>query len=208
MRGRDLPRVREGGRRLELDVERHQRRPCRHQDRAGGRVKPRRAEVRHELPTLDPLRQRRGAASPQLRPGSASGQDAVQEHRQPEPLAEQVGQHQRLGAGGAAVLFAAVHDRRHVDGAHARVDPVVPVDRHQLDGLGRPARDRVRQLAGLAGEREHAAVVVRIGVHVEQPPVERAGRSARSSAASRPSETFGHGEQHGHVRGALDTARS
>ena len=58
---------------------------------------------------------------------------------------------------------------------------------------GRPRPRRARRSARVlraARQREHAAVVVGIGVDVEQPRVERVGDRI-DRAASRPSETFG-----------------
>ena len=88
----------------QLDVERDQRRACGHQHGAGasgeacaarspGGARPRRSA-------------RPASAGPpraQLGPRAPAGELAVQEHRQAELVAQQVAEHERLGAGRAAI---------------------------------------------------------------------------------------------------------
>ena len=87
----DPPGVVERRRRRELDVERHQRRPSGDEDRTGGRVQPRRPEVRRELTGGDPPRQLRRTAAAKLGPGAphevllvmdaTTGQNGLQQAR-------------------------------------------------------------------------------------------------------------------------------
>ena len=91
-----------------------------------------------------------------------------------ELAAKQIAEDKRLSARGAAVRRVEIHDRRHVDRADPGVNAFVAV--HDIDPanrLGGALQNRVRQLAGLASEREHAAVVVGVGVDAEQASVER-----------------------------------
>ena len=89
-------------------------------------------------------------------------------------MSEHVGEHERLGARRSAVLVVQVHDRRHVDGADAWVLSPVVADVDPGDGFARPREHRRRQRARPSGERVHAAVMVGIGMDVEQARVERA----------------------------------
>src|ERR1035437_5172160 len=136
-------------------------------------MQPPRTEIRRELAGGDPLGQGRRAAAAQLCPRAAVGEDAVQEHGQLQLIAEQVGERQRLGARGPPVGGAAVDDRRHVDRADAWVDPRVLVDPNLVQRHGGAVGDPSRQRSGRPGKREHAAVVVRVGVDVEQWGAER-----------------------------------
>ena len=72
----------------------------------------RRAEIR-----VDPVQAARPA---QLRARAPAAELAVEVHGDAEPP-ELLGEHQRLGAGGAAVGLLEVDDRGDVDDAHARV---------------------------------------------------------------------------------------
>ena len=127
-------------RRVDLDVERDQRR-ARGDERGAGGGMAGRPEV--GLEAVQP------AGLAELRAGAAAGQLAVQIDGDAE-LPDLVGEHERLGARGALVGLVEVDDRRHVDGSHARVQALVA---RQVD-----ARDRRSdafehggvQLAGLA----------------------------------------------------------
>ena len=74
---------------------------------------------------------------------------------------------QRLGARRPALGLGAVHDRRDVERAHARVHARVRAHVDPLDRDARALRERAVQLARLAREREDGAVVVGVGVDVE-----------------------------------------
>ena len=157
--------------RRQVDVERDQRRARRGEHRARRRMGAPRSEVRDELTRLDAPFQPRRAAAPDvgalalLRPRREL---AVQEHRHPELLAHEPGGRQRLRAGGAAALVVEVDDRHHVERAHVRVDAVVARDVDPLDRRPGEVQERRRQLALRRREREHGAVVVGIGVQVEE----------------------------------------
>ena len=80
-----------------------------------------------------------------------------------------MGEQQRLGHGGPALGVGAVDDRRDVEHPHARVHAGVGGQVDPLDRLARAFQQRQVQRARLAREREHGAVVVGVGVDVEQP---------------------------------------
>src|ERR1019366_84358 len=162
-----------GGRRRELDVERHQGRTGSDEHRAARGMQPPWTEVRRELAGGDSVCERRRPATPQLGSGAAVGEDPVEEHGQLQLIAEQVGEHQRLGAGGATVDLAAVDDRRDIDRADARVDSRVLVDADLVRRRGGPGGDPWGEGPGRSRQREHAAVMVGIGVDVEQRGAER-----------------------------------
>ena len=136
-----------------------------------------------------------------LQPGRAGGAEerrsppapelAVAEHRDPEtadPLAERSGDPLGLGIAGPEA-----HDRHDIGGAHARVDALVPgqidaLDRDR-DGGGEP----LDQAVGLAHAREHRAVVVGVGVHVEDRRVRLDRRpDGRHGAGIAPGGEVGH----------------
>ena len=75
------------------------------------------------------------------------------------------------------VLRPQRHDRHHVGGADPRVRAFVGAQVDPLDGDRDPCQQRVGQLRLRADEREDRAVVVGVGVHVEQARV-RAERDA------------------------------
>ena len=83
-----------------------------------------------------------------------------------------------------------VDDRRDVDRAHARVRARVRAQVDAGDRLARAGEHALGQLAGLARDREHRAVVVGVGGVVDQAGPERGAIAARASG-SRPSETLG-----------------
>ena len=104
----------------------------------------------------------------QARAGAPARERAVQIDGQAEVAAEPVREQQRLGGRGAPLGIGAVDDGRDVEHAHARVQPLVRGQVDPLDRLARALQQRLVQPAGLPGEREHAAVVVRVAVDVEQ----------------------------------------
>ena len=107
-----------------------------------------RAEVRHQLAAFDPCREARRPAAAELGAGSAPREDPVQEDRQLELVAEQVAEHERLGAGRAAIALVEVHDRRDVERADARVDALVAACMSiRAIASARAARTRRRELA-------------------------------------------------------------
>jgi hypothetical protein len=164
----DLLGVLERRGRLELDVEGDQRRPHSDEGGAGGGMEVRGAEVGRELPGVDAALELRGPPTSERGAGAATREDAVEEHGEVERHGQAVGEDERLGGGGAAILLAEVDDRRDVDGTHAGVDALVRLQIDGGDGLSGPADDGLGQLAGVAREGVRAAVVVGVGVDVEE----------------------------------------
>ena len=124
---------------------------------------------------------------------------AVQEHRQLQVGAQEVGEDERLGDGGPPLPGTGMDDGRDVDRPHARVLARVRVEIDAAQRLLDAARDRLRQRAGLAGEAEHRPVMVRVRVDVEQSRAatreRRPDRVQRAPVATlrdvRDSEEFG-----------------
>jgi hypothetical protein len=164
----------------QVDVERDQRRPRGHEQRAGARVHPPRAEVGRELAAVDAPSEPFRAAAAELGAVAvlrARGELAVEEHRQLEVVRDESGRCEGLGARGAALCLVEVDDRRHVEGPHMRVrSPVGP----QVDASHRLARAREESLVQVALRRrecEHAAAVIGVRVHVENArPAAECGR--------------------------------
>ena len=125
----------------ELDVERDQRRPSRHEHGAGGAMKLARPKIGRQLTPLDPLGERSRASATQSGAGPATGEEAVQEHRNLLGT-EHVGERERFRARRAAVGLAQEHDRGHVHGAHPWVESGVVPDVNPLDRRQRPVSDR------------------------------------------------------------------
>ena len=72
-----------------------------------------------------------------------------------------------------------------------RVDAGVGADVDARDRGARAAQERLGQLALASGEREHRAVVVGVGVEVEEARRRERRPIASSVARSRPSLTLG-----------------
>ena len=118
---------------------------------------------------------------------------AVEEDRQAELVPDPLRQSQRRLARPLQVLRDERDERDDVGGPDPRMRAVVA-------RAGRSARARTRSLPAAprqlvlgADEREDRAVVVLVGVHVEQraPAIASASASASIVARSRPSEKFG-----------------
>ena len=165
----DGARVVERRRRRQLDVEGDERRARGDERHACGVVRQLRAEVRDEVPRGHPRRQLLDPAAPQLGARAVSRQRAVEEDGQTELLREEVARDEGLCARGAAILGSDVDDRRDVHGANARVDAVVAAQVDAGDRLTRAREQRGREHPRLPGERVDGAVVVGIGMDVEQP---------------------------------------
>ncbi len=193
----DPLRIVKGRRRRELDIERDERRPRTDEHGPGRRVQSWRPEVRRELTSLDPGAERARAAAPQLGAGPPGGEDPVQEHGEPDLLAEPVGEHEGLGARRPPILVGEEHDRGDVEGADARMDAHVRAD---VDGCGRHVRGRGhgrRERTGRAGDREHRAVMVGIGVDVQHREAER-GRDRLDGGAVAPLRDVRDGQEGDH----------
>ena len=95
-------------------------------------------------------RERGRAAAAQLGAGAAVGEHPVQKDGQLELLAEPVGEHERLGARGAAIGVVEEHDRCDVERADARVDAVVGAMSIVAVAMCAAASTRRRELAGRA----------------------------------------------------------
>ncbi len=168
----DRLRVLERRRRRELDVERDQRRARGDEHRAGGRVRARGGPKSGvSSPAVDPAPRappvRRARSSARVRPPARI---AVQEHGQLELR-------RRAGRRARAPRRTPRRDRPR-SGTRSAATSSAPtrgwmpswrVESIRSIALASAADDRSRELAGLAGEREHAAVVVGVGVDVEQP---------------------------------------
>ena len=187
-RGGDRARVVERRGRRELDVEGDQRRPRGDERRARGRVQLGRAVVGRGAARGEPLR----AALAQLGARAPVGQLAVEEDGD-AGRADRVGGEQRLGDRRAALRVVEVDDRRDVERADARVQPVVvaQVDprggrrrrRRRARGAARPgspARKKTARWWSASAERCSTSACV-----ANAAPI------ASSTASSRPSETFG-----------------
>ena len=186
-----LASLERGGRR-QLDVEGDERRPGGDQHRAGGGVQSGGPKSGCSSPAS--IRRWSADGPPRLssRAGSSAGEDPVQEHGERELVAEQVGQHERLGAGGAAVLLGEVDDRRDVDGADARVHALMRVELDRTHRLLAPRATAWASSPGGPGQGIGAAVVVDVGVNVEQRVAEGLRDPRRWCSVSCPSETFGY----------------
>ena len=109
----------------EIHVERDQR-PPRADDRAAcRRIELRRPEVRRELARIDPPLQLAGPAAAEERRPAARPDLAVEEHRQPELLADPPRELERGGTRTLHVLGPDRHDRDDVGGADPRMHALV-----------------------------------------------------------------------------------
>ena len=180
----------------QLEVEGHQRRARGDEDRARGRMHPRGAEVGFE-PVGDPLREAGRAAAAQLGARAPIGQHAVEEDGQAQ-LAEGVGERERLGRGGAALLGGAEDDGRDVEGADVRVQPRIAGDVDALDRHPGSVGERLVQGPRRGGQREDGAVVVGVGVAVEHARAaggERCADGVEDRAVAALGDV-GNGQQH------------
>ena len=173
--GGDSLRVEQRGGRGELDVEGHQRRPCRHQHRAAASMEAGagRSPASARRPAMRAAKLG-GTAAAKLRAGSSAAQRSVQEHRQPQAL-------HRADRRARAPLRTPRPGRPPRDRRSAR--------RRSHPRAGGCPRGRPRRCApappwlprstagasvpGATGQREHAAVVVGITMDVEQLAAER-----------------------------------
>jgi hypothetical protein len=126
-----------------------------------------------------------------LRPG----QLPVEEHGHLELRAEPVGDQQRFGARRAPRALIEVDDGQHVNGANvgmlSRQRLVVARAAHHIDTLDRNACAReqgIRQRFAPAGDREHGAMVIAVGVHVQHARVVAVSRV--TAAPGRPVGPF------------------
>ena len=107
-----------------------------------------------------------GPALAQLGARAPVGQQAVEEDGQAE-LAEGVGQRERLGQRGAALLRGPEDDGRDVDGPDVRMKALVAREVDALDRFAGAARQRLVERPGLGREGEDGAVVIGVLVAVE-----------------------------------------
>ena len=114
-----------------------------------------------------------------LAPVVRARQLPVHEHGQVELPREAVGDRQRLVLRKLAVLLAQVGDRHHVERADARMSAFVHAHVDVLDHRARRRQQRVGELLRAAHQREDAAVVVGVGVDVQQAAPVRAERARR-----------------------------
>ena len=71
------------------------------------------------------------------------------------------------------------NERHEVDDADSRVDTLVSPEVDELGGSRDAGDERIGERALLPGEREHRAVVVRVGVHVQEGRARAEGLSDR-----------------------------
>src|SRR5437763_14037821 len=83
---------------------------------------------------------------------------------------------------------------------------LVTRDVDRLDCPACAAQDRVRERAGLCGNREHAAIVVQVGMYVQQGRVERSGDALDHLEISTLGDVRG-GEERRHIRCSPSTKR-
>ena len=197
MRGGDPPRVVHARGRRQLEVERDQRRARGDERRAARRMRARAGRSPDAaLPPRSRSPSASGAAAPQLRARAPAGERAVEEHRQVELAAEQVAEHERLGARGAARASAS----RWTTGATSSAPTCgcTPSCARDVDALPAP---RARRRARRAREPPGAPASVNTerwwsgSAWTSSTPGAAGGearrRSPSSAAASRPSETLG-----------------
>ncbi len=172
---------------VQLDVEGGERRAGGDQGRAGGRVRQGGTVVGPQLAALHPQPQLGEAAVAEVGALGALGagrQLAVEEDGDAE-AADLLGDGERLGAGGDAVGGVEPDDRADVEGADRRVDAR---RRRSCRSTRSPPRRRQTSASssgpGSAGKREDGAVVVGVGVAVEQG--RRRGRRRPRARRSAP----------------------
>ncbi len=90
-------------------------------------------------------------------------------------MPQKIAQYERFGACLPAGCVVEVHDRRHVDDPHARVDSVVVAEVDELEESPCAVEYREGEFPRLSRQREYRAVVIGVGVHVEQARVEGLG---------------------------------
>ena len=120
-------------------------------------------------PARDARREVRDAAAADLGARAPAGEDAVEEHGQPQLAREQFGGHQRLGARRAALGLAHVHERNHVDRPDMRMLAAIGPQIDPLHRLPGARKQRRRQRALSARQAEDRAVVIGVLVAVQQP---------------------------------------
>ena len=165
----------------ELEVEGDERRAGADEHGAAARVGRARAEVGPDVAGRDALGELRQAADAQLGARAPAGEQAVEEDRQagaPELLARD----ERRRAGGAAARVVEEDERRDVERADVRVAAALGAQVDVLLARAGARDERGHELRRVAGEREDAAVVVGVGVHVEQV---RAGGGERRADPAR-----------------------
>jgi hypothetical protein len=164
---------------VQLHVERDERRTRRDERGAGGRVQPRRPEVGLDLALGHPRGKRcdttlaeEGALAALLR----SRELPVEEDRQVELAREAVRDRQGDVVRVVALSVVEIGDRHHVERADTRMHTFVHAHVDMLDHLARAGDQRVGYVLRITHEREDAAVVVGVGMHVEQRAAVRAKR--------------------------------
>ena len=125
----------------------------------------------------------------------AGRQVSVEENRDAEP-ADLVGDLDRLGMRGGAIGGIEPDDRAYVERADRRVQALMGAHVDRRDRLLGAAGQRVEQGARRAGKGEDSAVVVGVGVAVEQGRPAREGLLQLGDAAGvAPLGNVGDGEQ-------------
>jgi hypothetical protein len=167
----------------QIDVESDERESRADDYAAGPRVELLRPEIGPDLARIDPpLQLARPAAAVERRP--ALGRP-VEKHGQPE-RAESLSERDGHTPSGLQVAPKR-HDRNHVGSADPRVGALVEAKIDSLSCDPNAVDERLDQLGAAAEQREHRAVVVGVGMHVDKPgvrPERRADHLDRRSVAA------------------------
>jgi SAM-dependent methyltransferase len=182
--GRDPPGLIQTRGRRELQVERHERRPCRDQRGAGAVVQVRGTEVRAQgtaglwSSVLHTRAQALQSPAAQLgtrtgRPARCGRELSVKEHRDLQLLADAVGENERVCASRSPAGMIEIYERGDVERADVRMLPGLGLARTDnvdpLDSDARGPHHRVDKRSCGTGGGEHRPVVIGVGVHVEEP---------------------------------------
>ena len=173
---------------------------------------PPRAEVGRHLPRVHAPLQLLGAAAAEERRPAPAAELPVQEHRQPRvpPPTRRASARRAPPARRSRVLRRKrEHQRHHVRRPDARVRTLVTPQIDPLASRAIPASQRVDELFARAHEREDRAVVVCVGVDVEQPSprAERLGERVDGRAVASLREVRDGLEWPRHVR-SLGTVKA
>ena len=158
--------------RVEEDVERGERRTRRHERRAGGGVRLRRARGR-AIAGRSSIRSRRYSRPALAEVGAlpalvGGGELAVEEYRDLELGGDPVRDIARQRSSGSAVGIVDEDDRADVERADARMGAVMAAHVDRLCRGVRTGEERLAQRTGLTGEADNRAVVDGVEMEVEQ----------------------------------------
>ena len=124
-----------------------------------------------------------GPAAPVERGAASRGELPVEKDREAQLLADAARERERRRAGALGVLGAQRHDRDDVRDADPRMRAVVAAQVDPPARAGDRGQQRLDELLLVTDEREHRAVVIRVGVNVEHVGMLRQRRADRSEHA-------------------------